>query len=344
MRNKTGIIESLIEKRREQEEIIAKQLAEDEKQEKESHELESSLESHLELLKEEEKAIRSKDANRYNSIRCDFLGTELFPELPQKEHKEIVEVEVEVEAEAKAKAKAKAKSKAKAKAKAKKVEPLNEPALKDCIKGAPMWLMLFGGIIGLAGVQTLVFQMVEGGIRNAIVWLIIGLGLALLVAGSAIAWMRRAHFMKLSKLASSDSDSGSDSEPDSNSNSDKARKATKEIIVENKNFPAEYNAYKQKVFALYKENLRKQSELSKQKEQAEKAEQTAHKDTEAVSTAKAMIEKIDHILYPGLLPVTNPGWDSKDLEKILKVVKSGKVDDFEEACKFYMQYQKQHSK
>ena len=37
MRNKTGIIESLIEKRREQEEIIAKQLAEDEKQEKESH-------------------------------------------------------------------------------------------------------------------------------------------------------------------------------------------------------------------------------------------------------------------------------------------------------------------
>ncbi len=209
-----------------------------------------------------------------------------------------------------------------------------------------MWLMLFGGIIGLAGVQTLVFQMVEGGIRNAIVWLIIGLGLALLVAGSAIAWIRRAHFMKLSKLASSDSDSGSDSEPDSNSNSnsDKARKATKEIIVENKNFPAEYNAYKQKVFALYKENLRKQSELSKQKEQAEKAEQTTHKDTEAVSTAKAMIKKIDHILYPGLLPVTNPGWDSKDLEKILKVVKSGKVDDFEEACKFYMQYQKQHSK
>ena len=346
MRNKTGIIESLIEKRREQEEIIAKQLAEDEKQEKESHELESSLESHLELLKEEEKAIRSKDANRYNSIRCDFLGTELFPELPQKEHKEIVEVEVEAEAKAKAKAKVKAeaKSKAKAKAKAKKVEPLNEPALKDCIKGAPMWLMLFGGIIGLAGVQTLVFQMVEGGIRNAIVWLIIGLGLALLVAGSAIAWIRRAHFMKLSKLASSDSDSGSDSEPDSNSNSDKARKATKEIIVENKNFPAEYNAYKQKVFALYKENLRKQSELSKQKEQAEKAEQTAHKDTEAVSTAKAMIEKIDHILYPGLLPVANPGWDSKDLEKILKVVKSGKVDDFEEACKFYMQYQKQHSK
>ena len=138
----------------------------------------------------------------------------------------------------------------------------------------------------------------------------------------------------------------SDSEPDSNSNSnsDKARKATKEIIVENKNFPAEYNAYKQKVFALYKENLRKQSELSKQKEQAEKAEQTAHKDTEAVSTAKAMIEKIDHILYPGLLPVANPGWDSKDLEKILKVVKSGKVDDFEEACKFYMQYQKQHAK
>ena len=347
MRNKTGIIESLIEKRREQEEIIAKQLAEDEKQEKESHELENSLESHLELLKEEEKAIRSKDANRYNSIRCDFLGTELFPELPQKEHKEIVEVEVEVEAEAEAKAKAKsnANAKAKAKAKAEKVEPLNEPALKDCIKGAPMWLMLFGGIIGLAGVQTLVFQMVEGGIRNAIVWLIIGLGLALLVAGSAIAWMRRAHFMKLSKLASSDSDSGSDSEPDSNS--DKARKgtkATKEIIVENKNFPAEYNAYKQKVFALYKENLRKQSELSKQKEQAEKAEQTTHKDTEAVSTAKAMIKKIDHILYPGLLPVANPGWDSKDLEKILKVVKSGKVDDFEEACKFYMQYQKQHSK
>ena len=74
MRNKTGIIESLIEKRREQEEIIAKQLAEDEKQEKESHELESSLESHLELLKEEEKAIRSKDANRYN--RSDVIFSE----------------------------------------------------------------------------------------------------------------------------------------------------------------------------------------------------------------------------------------------------------------------------
>lgn len=353
MRNKTGIIESLIEKRREQEEIIAKQLAEDEKQEKESHELESSLESRLELLKEEEKAIRNKDANRYNSIRCDFLGTELFPELPQKEHREIVEVEVEVETEAKSKAKAKAKAKTKAKAKAnanakakaEKIEPSVEPALKDCIKGAPMWFMLFGGIIGLAGVQTLVFQMVEGGIRNAIVWLIIGLGLALLVAGSAIAWMRRARFMKLNKPASSDSDSGSDSEPDSNSDKDrKATKSTKEVIVENKNFPAEYNAYKQKVFALYKENLRKQSELSKQKEQAEKAEQTSHKDTEAVTEAKTMMEKIDHILYLGLLPVANPGWDSKDLEKILKVVKSGKVDDFEEACKFYMQYQKQHSK
>lgn len=331
MRDKTGIIESLIEKRREQEEIIAKQLAAGEEQKREQEEVlakqlaaeeeqRREREANLKLLKDEEKAIRNKDAELYNSLRCDFLGKETFPKHPLKEYTQTVVKESKAQ---------EANSKEVNLQEAK----VNEPTLKELLKGASLWFVIFGGIISLAGLQTLIVQLIEGGIRNGFVWVMLGLGALLLALGIAHAWRERQLIIGLSKQAPT------------------TEEVTETEVVVNENYQAEYEAYKNEVFALYKENLRRQGELKKQEASAAATGTTATgtdtatdttSDNEIVSEAKAMIERIDNILYPGLLPIANPGWDSKDLEKILKTVKSGKLDDFESACMLYIKYQNQH--
>ena len=302
MEDKLYIVEPLIDKREEQEQLVLK--------------LEKELEQRrevLDMLKKEEQLIRAKDEAGFNELRSElpedaiydefFARNERWPNKPEKQVEKIVEKEVRQEVNL-------------------DVDLDDEVPWKDCVKGGAAWFLVFGGIIILSGVQTLVFEIIEGGVRSVFAWVMMIFGLIIAGVGVFIAWNNRRLILQFR----------------SGSNTVSVTEETTEL-VDNEDYPLQLEDYKRQVVEILKTNLAKQNEI--------KDEANLRKISGEIKDAKGTIFRIDKVLYPAILTaryvvengVSMPKYyTSADLKKLVKVVKSGKVDNLKKACEYYEKY------